>query len=231
MTNFNCDIFCERVNSLFGSMGQMELSEKIGISQGVISAIKNKKVKAPGADTIFRIANYFNVSADYLLGLSDVQTRDLETKELCQALGLSEDAIWTLQQAKNMCFDLEECRINLRDTISTFLASVSALPMFTDMLIMQWNAIMQNKLDTNTMFNKPTSDELRIKADDWLSYRDSIELELFRATKEFQKIAEEMVDRVAAPSDPEDGIKLEMLKAQARKNLSEMTKRRSNEKT
>lgn len=93
MTNFNCDIFCERVNSLFGSMGQMELSEKIGISQGVISAIKNKKVKAPGADTIFRIANFFNVSADYLLGLSKIPTQDAELKAVCEYTGLSQEAI------------------------------------------------------------------------------------------------------------------------------------------
>ena len=195
MGNFDCNAFCERANSLFGNTGQVELAEKLDLSQGVISSIKNKKVKAPGADTVCKIARYFNVSTDWLLGLSDVQTRDLETRELCQTLGLSEDAIWTLQNAKNMCLDLEECRINLTDTISDFLSSTSALPMFFDMLIMQWNAIMQNKLDTKTMFNKPTSDELRKKAEDWLSCRDSIELELFRATKEFHKIAEEMVEK------------------------------------
>ena len=93
MANFNCDIFCDRVNLLFGDMGQMELAEKIGISQGVISAIKNKKVKAPGADTIFRIANHFNVSADYLLGLSEASTQDVKLKAVCEYTGLSQKAI------------------------------------------------------------------------------------------------------------------------------------------
>lgn len=173
---------------------QLELADYLHVQPNTISYFCSGK-RTPNTMQIIEIAKFLNVSTDYLLGLSDVQTRDLETKELCQTLGLSEDAIWTLKQAKNMYFDLEEGRINLSDTISAFLASVSALPMFSDMLIMQWNAIMQNKLDTNTMFNKPTSDELRIKADDWLSCRDSIELELFRATKEFQKIAEEIVEK------------------------------------
>ncbi|MBE6628977.1 MAG: helix-turn-helix transcriptional regulator [Ruminococcaceae bacterium] len=115
MTNFNCDIFCERVNSLFGSMGQMELSEKIGISQGVISAIKNKKVKAPGADTIFRIANFFNVSADYLLGISDIPTQNAELKAVCEYTGLSQKAIEKILEVK------QEEEINeLESTLRTF---------------------------------------------------------------------------------------------------------------
>lgn len=90
MKEFDCDIFCDRVISLFGDVGQVELSQKIGISQGVISAIKNKKAKAPASDTVFKIAKHFNVSADWLLGLSDIQTTDNATKDLCATLGLSD---------------------------------------------------------------------------------------------------------------------------------------------
>lgn len=93
MRNFDCDTFCERAADLFGDMGQVELSQKIGIAQGVISAIKNKKVKAPGADTVCALAKYFNVSADWLLGLSNVKTTDKATKEMCAALGLSDAAL------------------------------------------------------------------------------------------------------------------------------------------
>ena len=102
MENFDCNIFCERVNSLFGNTGQMELAEKINLSQGVISSIKNKKVKAPGADTVFKIARYFNVSADWLLGMPNAsKTTDKATKELCAALGLSEYAIAKLSDQEN----------------------------------------------------------------------------------------------------------------------------------
>ena len=78
----------------------MAVHEKIGISQGVISAIKNKKVKAPGAATIFRIANHFNVSADYLLGLSEASTQDVELKAVCEYTGLSQKAIEKILKVK-----------------------------------------------------------------------------------------------------------------------------------
>ena len=46
MEMFDSDIFCKRANELFDGMGQMELSQKMGLSQGVISAIKNGKSKS-----------------------------------------------------------------------------------------------------------------------------------------------------------------------------------------
>lgn len=97
MSNLDCNIFCERAKELFGERGQIDLAESIGISQGVISAIKRNAPKAPSADTVYRIAKYFNVSADWLLGLSDVRSTDKATKELCDTLGLSEYAIFLLQ--------------------------------------------------------------------------------------------------------------------------------------
>lgn len=97
MNYFNCNIFCERAIALFGETGQKELSSKTGISQAVISSIKTKSIKSPSADTIYLLANYFNVSTDWLLGLTDTKSTDKATKELCDTLGLSEEAIEVLQ--------------------------------------------------------------------------------------------------------------------------------------
>lgn len=98
MDIFDSNMFCERAIELFGDIGQMELAQKIGISQGVISAIKNKKIKAPGADTVFKISKYFNVSADYLLGLSNVMSLDLDTQAICKKIGCSEKALYQFQK-------------------------------------------------------------------------------------------------------------------------------------
>lgn len=118
MANFNCDIFCDRVNLLFGDMGQMELAEKIGISQGVISAIKNKKVKAPGADTIFRIANHFNVSADYLLGVLDAPTCDTELKAVCQYIGCSQEIVEFLKNNSDIDIELLKKYYKIREPLN-----------------------------------------------------------------------------------------------------------------
>lgn len=47
----------------------------------------------PDILSLVKIAKYFNVSADYLLGLNDYKTTNKATKELCSTLGLSEDSI------------------------------------------------------------------------------------------------------------------------------------------
>lgn len=99
MEKFNCDTFCERAKSLFGDRGQIELSEAIGISQGMISGIKQKKLKSPGADIICRIAQHFNVSTDWLLGISDIKQLTNDAKELYRQLALAFMVIQDLENA------------------------------------------------------------------------------------------------------------------------------------
>ena len=52
---------------------QCTLAKAIGTSSGLISnwELGNRK---PGADSIIKLCNHFNVSADWLLGLSDYQS-------------------------------------------------------------------------------------------------------------------------------------------------------------
>ncbi len=49
---------------------QQQLSQATGISQGNISDWKNNR-SAPKAEALVKIADYFNVTTDYLLGLTD----------------------------------------------------------------------------------------------------------------------------------------------------------------
>ncbi len=83
MSRYNHDLFCVRFNQLIEEKGisQLELSKAMNLSQAVISSIKTRSGKSPSADTIFLIANYFGVSVDWLLGLSNVKTTDKATKE------------------------------------------------------------------------------------------------------------------------------------------------------
>lgn len=55
------------------------------------------------------LADFYEVSADWLLGLSDVRSIDAGTKFICEYLGLSENAIYSLQQiSSKKMFDLWE---------------------------------------------------------------------------------------------------------------------------
>lgn len=60
---------------------QKQLSETIGVSQGNISDWKSGR-SSPGIDILPKIANFFNVSTDYLLGLDDVLNRKDNLKHL-----------------------------------------------------------------------------------------------------------------------------------------------------
>ncbi len=55
-------------------LSQEELGEKLGVSHGWISELENAKQTHVQADTAYRFCEALNVSADYLLGLTDDPT-------------------------------------------------------------------------------------------------------------------------------------------------------------
>ena len=64
--------FAERLNNLLyeNNITKYRLAKETGISKSVITEYCSGKVQ-PTADVIITVAKYFDVSADYLLGLSD----------------------------------------------------------------------------------------------------------------------------------------------------------------
>lgn len=55
-------------------MSQTDLANLLGVSKTQISDLENGKTSTT-LDRLIIIANHFNISADYLLGLSDDSTR------------------------------------------------------------------------------------------------------------------------------------------------------------
>ena len=70
-----------------------------GVSKSTLSEIENDR-RAPGAEIITVLARHYGVSADYLLGLSDVITPDTTAQAVIAYTGLSEDNILTLHHMK-----------------------------------------------------------------------------------------------------------------------------------
>lgn len=108
-----------------------ELREKKGISQAILArdlGVSKSTIglyetgdTLPDAKTLHDLAVYFEVSADYLLGLSNIKTNKAHPRVACELTGLSEDAfkvVWAIsQQEKN------SGNSRLKDAMNEFLSN------------------------------------------------------------------------------------------------------------
>lgn len=74
---------------------RQEVADDLGISRASLEYYEKDKRK-PDIDVLLKLADYYNVSTDYLLGLTAASTTDKDVQYICDYTGLSEDAIDTL---------------------------------------------------------------------------------------------------------------------------------------
>ena len=101
-TLFLQEQFPERLKKLRTehNLSQQKLADIIGISKGALGFYEIGK-NSPDILTLTAFAQYFGVSADYLLGLSDNRTTDTNLQEVTNYTSLSETAIRNLTYFKN----------------------------------------------------------------------------------------------------------------------------------
>lgn len=88
-------------------INQRTLAEELGLSTATVNAyLKPKKstneYTAPRADVLEMLAKFFNVSTDYLLGLSDTKSSNTKIVDICKMTGLTEEAVSALIRLKKM---------------------------------------------------------------------------------------------------------------------------------
>ncbi len=88
----------ERIEDLIKNKGGSVTGDakKMNISQCTLSEIINGKRENIGSDTIKKLCAYYNVSSDYILGLSEIPTRNETIQGINEKTGLSQNAINTL---------------------------------------------------------------------------------------------------------------------------------------
>lgn len=93
------NIIAVRIRELMKSSGttQQELAEKTGCSRQAIAQYADGS-NAPNIDKLVSIAKYFDVSLDYLVGLSNARTADKDIQYICDYTGLSEKSIDVLHK-------------------------------------------------------------------------------------------------------------------------------------
>ena len=77
-----------------------ELAKDLDVSLGILSDWQNGK-KIPRMDSVIHLAQYFNVTTDYLLGLTDVRTTDSSARAASELTGLWEQSINKLTELKH----------------------------------------------------------------------------------------------------------------------------------
>jgi transcriptional regulator with XRE-family HTH domain len=71
---------------------QETLAQYLGITRQAVGFYKSGQ-SSPDFSTLIKIAKYFNVSTDWLLGISDIRSSDTDLQAVCEYTGLSEKAI------------------------------------------------------------------------------------------------------------------------------------------
>ncbi|MEE1137550.1 MAG: helix-turn-helix transcriptional regulator [Acutalibacteraceae bacterium] len=89
----------QRINKLLAEKDvmQKELADHLGIQHNTISYyLKGERV--PDHEKLVAIAEYFNVSTDYLLGRTETKTVEEDIQMICDYTGLNEDAVKCLHE-------------------------------------------------------------------------------------------------------------------------------------
>lgn len=89
--------FGQRIVNLRKEHGESQesLLEILGVTQQTLSRYEKGERQA-SLEFVIKAAKHYNVSADYLLGLSDAKTTEQDTKKLIATSGLSEKSIKNL---------------------------------------------------------------------------------------------------------------------------------------
>lgn len=97
--NFFCydSLFSSRLRKLIKdeNISMQTLSSEIGVSRQAISQYCDGST-VPNADKLLKIAEYFNVSIDYLVGRTDTPTTDKDLRFICDYTGLSDKTVTLL---------------------------------------------------------------------------------------------------------------------------------------
>lgn len=96
------DILPTRIRELIDEKGitQNAIATEVGITRQTISQYSDGST-IPNADKLAKLAQFFGVSADYLLGLTDAKTNDKDAQAVCDYTGLSSKSVEILHHEKN----------------------------------------------------------------------------------------------------------------------------------
>lgn len=92
--------FAQRLTDQLEKRLLTKVAEETEVAQGSLSDYRSGKTE-PRVTALARLAGYFDVSTDYLLGMTHTATRDQSEREWREKVGLSDKAVGILEKGKN----------------------------------------------------------------------------------------------------------------------------------
>ncbi len=148
---------------------QSELAQKMNVAKTTIAAYEQGK-NEPSMSMLIKIANYFNVSTDYLLGNSD--GRIISDQELYDRLGLTDEAICSLEHLSNLS-KANEHNKKLLENVNALLSDFESLNAISDYLNSSMEeyqyAVIKSYVSQfgEDLLEKPDSKEQVLSAEQW----------------------------------------------------------------
>lgn len=183
-----------RINELLAinDVKQKELAAYLSISDNIVSYFV-KGTRVPNTEQIIKISKYFNVSTDYLLGLTDVKTTDTDLKMIVDYTGLSEECI---DELHNYCKKLNSLISNDTDFdeffsilgvaqyefISTFISEI--LPSVIEYLIFRAEMLSDEGVTTINKKGMTVINEIGSRYDFFKKACKASKLDIFEAIDE-----------------------------------------------
>jgi len=93
--------FRDRFKEYYGTANVEHLTKELGgITESTFRQWLNGYT-LPTAEKLIALSKYFNISIDYLLGIEDEPTRDIDIRSICKKTGMSQYSIETLIKCKD----------------------------------------------------------------------------------------------------------------------------------
>ena len=121
MKDYNA-ITTERLRKLIDDTGlaRQEIADAMGCDVSAITKNYNGRRKVT-TDFVMMYARYFGVTADYLLGLSDVKSGDQDMRLISKHTGLYDEAIAELAFMQEYVYGMEDDN-SIQNTLNDFIA-------------------------------------------------------------------------------------------------------------